>query len=217
MRLAIILLIATFAFPLRAVDVAPVQKRDTPIVIKHEAGQTINAVFVDSVGAWKFLPDSHFMRGETQTVMAGPPGQYLITAGDSSIVQIIEEGQPDPPKPKPRPKPKPDPNPEPEPDPQPDGIRAEWLVFLEEQEERAQNPAKAQVITDAGFRQTLADIGLKVRVYDDDQEVAKPFLRVAGTERPVMILVGDDGKTRVFAVPESIAQAEQLIRGAIIR
>ena len=206
-----------------AVEVEPIQKRDTPIVITHGEGETVNAVFVTPGGAWEFLADNHFRRGDTETIMAGPPGQYLVTTGDSSIINVIEEGRPDP---DPQPRPDPTPDPQPEPDPQPDPpdpepgpapILAKWLVFLEEQSERANNPQQTAVITSLALRESLIDRGIKVRVYDDDQPAAQPFAKVAGTDRPAMILIEDSKNFRVFDVPDSVAAVEQIVMENTLR
>lgn len=219
MRGTVLAVLVGLCSVLHAVEVEPVNKRDTPIVIGHEAGQKINAIFVDSDGSWRTLPDEHFRRGNTETIFSGPPGQYLITAGDSEIVKIVEDGKPEPkphPEPKPDPEPGPDPAPEP-PEPGPGPILATWVVWLEEQQEGGGNPDATDVMDDAGFRQSLDDKGIKVRVYDDDQPEARSFVRVAGDIRPAMILVESPTAYRVFPAPKTVEEAERIIRETVVR
>lgn len=199
-----------------AVDASTVVKRDQPIVVDHESGQTINAIFgavEGGVFVWKFLPEQHFIRGDVKTYFAAPPGEYIIVVGDSKVIKVIEEGTPDP-QPDPRPRPEPDPKP----DPSPDGIRAEWVLFIEENTDRSKHPEASNTMRDKELVQTLAEIGLKYRVYDDDDPAAKGFLRLIGDTRPAMIILGvNPSDYRVFPAPKSVEEAERTIRGAIIR
>lgn len=211
----LIVAVCTAAF---AVDTPTVVKRDQPVVIEHEVGQTINAIFGAVEGGsftWKFLPEQHYIRTETKTYFAAPPGEYIIVVGNTQVIKIIEEGAPDP---RPHPQPDPKPDPEPDPDPQPDGIRAEWVLFIEEVSDRSKHPEASNTIRDADLVETIAEIGLKYRVYDDDDPAAKGFLRLIGDIRPAMIILGKDpSQYRVFPAPKSVEEAEKTIRGAIVR
>ena len=221
MRFVALLLIAIAGACAQAVDVAPVQKRDRPIVIKHESGETVNAIYGRVQAGkvvWEFLPDDHFHRGDTQTVMAGPIGEYIITTGDSAIVKVIEDGRPHPePIPDPEPSPEPDP-PDPKPDPPgPNPIKASWVIWVEEQEHRGQFPSETKVMLDLDKRAELNDRGLKVRIFDEDQPLGKPFASAAGDVRPAMILLEDDKNFRVFKAPRTVEELEKIIRGNVIR
>ena len=208
------------------IDVDTIQKRDRPFAISHDAGVVVQAIYVDSSGRWSYLADDHFIREDEKTYMAAPVGEYLITTGQAKIINVIDDGNPDPkPKPDPKPEPeppgpKPDPQPDPEPEPQPDVIRAEWVVFIEEIEDRTKYIEQSQMIRDAELWQFVQDLGIKIRVYDDDQPAAVPFVKVMqqeGVTGPAMILVEDASRYRVFPAPKTLVEAKQTIRGAIIR
>lgn len=197
-----------------AVDVPNVVKRDKPIAIDHEAGEKINAIFgavENGVFVWRYLPDDHFIREELRTFFAAPPGEYIVVIGESQIIKVIEEGRPEP-------RPDPKPKPEPEPMPPPDGIRAEWLIWIEETEERTKHANQTFTMSDAGLMETISEIGLKKRVYDKDQPEAKEFIKLIDKPLPALIILGEDPRNyRVFDAPETPEDAEKLIRGAIIR
>lgn len=202
------------------IDVDTIQKRDRPFVITHDAGVAIQAIYVDSSGDWAYLADDHFIREESRTYMAAPVGEYLVTSGDAKIIKVIDEGNPNPdPKPKPEPEPEP-PKPDPKPDPEPDGIRAEWAVWIEEIEDRTKHIDESQVMRDAETWEFVQSLGIKIRIYDDDQPIAAPFVKVmqqSGVQTPALILVESDKVYRVFPAPKTFADAEKTIRGAIIR
>jgi len=198
------------------IDVDTIQKRDRPFAISHDAGVVVQAIYVDSSGRWSYLADDHFIREDEKTYMAAPVGEYLITTGQAKIVKVIDEGQPDP-KPEPEPEP---PKPDPKPDPPPDGIRAEWAVWIEEIEDRTKHLEESQVMRDAETWEFVQSLGIKIRIYDDDQPIAAPFVKVmqqSGVQTPALILVESDKVYRVFPAPKTFADAEKTIRGAIIR
>jgi len=198
------------------IDVDTIQKRDRPFAISHDAGVVVQAIYVDSSGRWSYLADDHFIREDEKTYMAAPAGEYLITTGQAKIVKVIDEGQPDP-KPEPEPEP---PKPDPKPDPEPDGIRAEWAVWIEEIEDRTKHIDESQVMRDAETWEFVQSLGIKIRIYDDDQPIAAPFVKVmqqSGVQTPALILVESDKVYRVFPAPKTFADAEKTIRGAIIR
>jgi len=198
------------------IDVDTIQKRDRPFAISHDAGVVVQAIYVDSSGRWSYLADHHFIREDEKTYMAAPAGEYLITTGQAKIVKVIDEGQPDP-KPEPEPEP---PKPDPKPDPEPDGIRAEWAVWIEEIEDRTKHIDESQVMRDAETWEFVQSLGIKIRIYDDDQPIAAPFVKVmqqSGVQTPALILVESEQVYRVFPAPKSFAEVEKTIRGAIIR
>ena len=198
------------------IDVDTIQKRDRPFAISHDAGVVVQAIYVDSSGRWSYLADDHFIREDEKTYMAAPAGEYLITTGQAKIVKVIDEGQPDP-KPEPEPEP---PKPDPKPDPEPDGIRAEWAVWIEEIEDRTKHIDESQVMRDAETWEFVQSLGIKIRIYDDDQPIAAPFVKVmqqSGVQTPALILVESEQVYRVFPAPKSFAEVEKTIRGAIIR
>jgi hypothetical protein len=200
------------------IDVDTIQKRDRPFAISHDAGVIVQAIYVDSSGRWSYLADDHFIREDEKTYMAAPVGEYLITAGQAKIIKVIDDGNPDP-KPKPEPEPEP-PKPDPKPDPEPDGIRAEWAVWIEEIEDRTKHIDESQVMRDAETWEFVQSLGIKIRIYDDDQPIAAPFVKVmqqSGVQTPALILVESDKVYRVFPAPKTFADAEKTIRGAIIR
>lgn len=108
----------------------------------------------------------------------------------------------------------------PNPFPQPDGEQfvAEWVLWIEEIEDRTKYPEQTQAMQSSEMDSLIAEIGLKKRVYDDDQSEASAFLSIAGDTRPAMIVLGKDpSQYKVFPAPSSVEEAETLIRGAIVR
>lgn len=221
-RLIVVFLTLGFSSLATAIDVSPINKRDQPVVITHDPGETVNAIYISGEGEWKFLPESHFTRLDGTTVMAGPPGQYLLTTGGSTIIKIVDEDGPRPspnpgPKPDPKPNPGPDP-PDPEPEPGPAPFLATWAIWIEEQEERGQHERSVSVMTDPDVRADLIERGIQPRIYDKDQDTAKPFAKIAGDVRPALILMTADAKqTRVFPAPKSKDELETIIRENVIR
>lgn len=195
-------------------------RRDQPVKINHPAGATVQAIYVTRSGDWAFLPERHFVRSEKFTILAAPPSTYLVTTGDSTILKIVEDGEPNPqpgpePEPEPKPDPKPDPSPGPEPGPAP--VVAEWAVWIEEQQERAKHVDETAVMTDAAVRRDLEDRGLKVRIYDDDQPEAEPLVSQTKGVRPAFLLLDVSGKTRCFPAPKSREALEKIIRENVVR
>lgn len=205
-----------------ALNLPAIIKRDRPVVVEHSPGVKISAIFgavEHGSFVWKMLPEEHFFRGETKTFFAAPPGEYIVITGDSKIVKVVEEGSPAPgPKPNPEPKPEPEPEPKPEPEPEPNAIQAEWVIWIEEVQDRAQFIEQTSAMLSPETKSRLQSMGLKVRVYDDDQPEAKGFLKWIGDKRPALIILGKDPKEfRVFDAPKSVADAEALVRKAILR
>lgn len=196
------------------VSAPSVAKRDTPVRINHPAGAKVQAIYAVVNGAsttWTYLPDDHFERNETYTVFAAPPGDYLITTGDSTILRIVEEGNPRPePKPEP-PKPEPKPEPEPEPKPEPE-LDIDWAVWVYEQAEAINQIGQTSTRMSSQTRQFLSSRGIQMAAYDDDQEAAKPFLSsVKGL--PSLILLQDEKNYRVYPAPESVDELKKIILG----
>lgn len=181
------------------VDVASPAKRDQPIVITHDAGEVIQAIFgIYSNGnvEWSTLPDVHFARGETQTIMVAPPGDYVIVTGERTTVRVIEEGTPGPtPKPTPGPAPiPPGPDPEPEPGPNPivDGVV--WALIFEEVSDRNKHPEFSKLMTSGYLADLEARDDFEFRPYDIDSANGKN--RAAyhrGVDLPALVLVKADG------------------------
>lgn len=211
------------------VVVDAIQKRDRPFVIDHESGETIQAVFVNSSGDWSYLPDEHFIREDSRTFMAAPRGRYLIVTNRAKIIEIIDEGSPDPkpdpkpePRPEPRPEPDPDPKPEPEPGPDPDDqkIRASWIVFVEENDDRANHQMESNTMRDSELWDLFDDLGVSWRIYDKDQAKAGKYLDSAkqrGVSLPAMFIIQDEKNYKVLKAPMSVPEAEKLIRENITR
>jgi len=229
MRSAVIwlLLLCGGAFGQGLVDAPSISKRDQPIKINHPEGAKIQAIYADVVGGevqWSFLPEDHFIRSETQTIFAAPPGDYLVTAGDSTILKVVEEGNPRPkPDPKPDPPdPRPDPEPDPDPEPSPDQLRVNWAIWVEEISERINHPEATDTMLAAtndgsDVNESLTDRGIKVRAYDDDQQEAGPFLSITANRRPSLVLMETADRFLVFDAPKSPEELETLIRRHAIR
>jgi len=209
--------IASLADGQDTLSVESTQQRDTPFKINHPEGAKVKAIFatvVDGGIKWSYLPDSHFIRQSTVTYMAAPPGEYLITAGGSEIVKVIEEGQPNPQPVPPRPEPEPQPKPEPEPDPepQPDRLKIDWAVWVEESADRFANNAETQVMYDTKLWRWLAEKKIKRFVYDDEMAGSEPWLKFAGNIRPALILYQTEPQKHLtFPAPKTLDEAKALI------
>lgn len=197
-----------------SIKVDPIHKRDRPIVIEHDAGEVVSALFVSESGEWQTLPDDHFVRGETRTILVGPVGQYLLTTGGSTIIKVVDEGRPEP-QPKPDPKPGPDPQPNPQPDPEPDpepepdppipALDVKWAVWVYEQSEAINEIPQTNVRLSAETREYLQGRGIKFAAYDDDQQAARarPYKQAAGM-LPALVLMESATKFKAFPAPQSL-------------
>lgn len=210
-----ILCIACLANGQDTLSVASVQRRDTPFKINHPEGVEVKAIFAevkDGEIVWAYLPDSHFIRSDSVTYMAAPPGEYLITVGGSEIVKVIEEGQPNPQPVPPRPDPKPEPKPQPEPEPEPDKLSIDWAVWVEESADRFENNAETRTMYDTSLWRWLAEKKINRFVYDDEMAGSKPWLEFAGDIRPALILYQrEPQKHLAFPAPKSVEAAKALI------
>jgi hypothetical protein len=192
------------------VSVGPLQKRDTPVVIEHKAGDVVNAVFVDADGQWKFLADKHFERSESRTIFAAPPGQYLLTTGDSKIVQIVEESQPHP-KPSPDPPGPNPPNPDPNPAPSP-GLKINWAVWVYEQTDSVDQIEQTNVRQSIETRNYLAARGIRLAAYDDEQDAARAEqFRSVLSKLPGIVLVQDAANFRAFEAPKTLDELKKIV------
>jgi hypothetical protein len=217
--IAFCLLLAGTAVSQDSVSAPSVAKRDKPIKINHPSGAKVQAIYArteSGVVVWSFLADEHFERADTYTVFAAPPGDYLITTGDSTILKIVEEGGPQP-KPNPRPEPGPDPpKPEPEPEPKPaPKIKINWAVWIYEQTDAVDQLDQTNVRQSIETRQYLESQGIKLAAYDDDQDAAKagPFREVAD-KLPALVLMQDASKFSVHEAPSSLHELKELIAEA---
>lgn len=197
------------------VSTPPVAKRDQPVRINHPPGIKIQAIYADlasGVVTWSYLSEDHFQRADTYTVFAAPPGDYLVTTGDSTILKIIEEGGPRPvPTPGP-PKPNPQPSPSPYPSPQPK-MKVSWAVWVYEQVDAAGQVSQTNTRLSVLTRQFLDLRGIKFAAYDDDQESAKaePFRKVASS-LPALILLDESGKSVSYPAPKSVDELKSIIK-----
>jgi hypothetical protein len=194
-----------------------VVKRDRPLKINHPAGTKIQAIFANAergVVSWVYLSEDHFDRSSTFTIFVAPPGEYLITTGESTIVKVIEEGIPGP-KPTPSPPdPKPDPDPNPTPSPQPSPkLKLEWAVWIYEQADAINQVPETNTRLSIETRRFLESRGIKLVAYDDDQEAAKakPFLAAAG-DLPSLLLMQDSTKYVVRKAPKSLDELKAMIK-----
>ena len=190
-----------------------ISPRDRPVKINHPAGATIQAIYVADNGKWAFLAEPHFIRHDEFTIFAAPANTYLVTTGDSTILKIVDDGDPEPDPPDP----KPEPEPEPEPGPQP--IVAKWAIWIEEQSERAKHVEQTRVATQAKTRGDLIGRGIQPRIYDDDQQAAQPFLPLTdGRPLPVLVLYDEVAKEhRSFPAPKTKEELERIIRENVVR
>lgn len=214
LRSLLFLAVASIAASCLAIEVDGIQKEHRPIVVTHEPGEIINVLFWQPEGP-VLLDDSHFVRGDTQTVWTAPVGTYAVVRAGSSVVVITSDGtpRPTPPVPPNPPGPKPPDPPEP-PEPDTETIVTRWIVIVEELNERHLSPAKTAVITAVNFWQQL---GFKFRLYDKDQPVAEPYAKIAGDNLPAIILMADDGSYITGPLPDTLEATESFIRSHTLR
>lgn len=200
------------------VEAPSIGKRDQPIKINHPSGAKVQAIFANvSSGnvVWSYLSEDHFERSETYTVFAAPPGDYLITTGDSTILRIVEEGGPNPqPKPNPEPGP-PDPQPEPEPNPEPapgPKLKVNWAVWIYEQGDTIDQIPQTNTRLSIETQRYLDSRGIRKAAYDDEQNEAKPFMKVSES-LPSLVLVQETGKFVAFPAPASVDELKKMIEG----
>lgn len=197
-----------------------ISKVHRPLVIEHETGAKVQAIFAKVVSGavvWESLADEHFVRRDSETIMVAPVGEYVITTGDSKIVRIVSDGTPGPGPPDPQPKPEPKPEPNPQPEPSPDKLNIKWVIWLEEQSDRSAHTDETQTMLDPELWSTIKDMGAQIRLYDDDQPNAAPFKKIAADKLPAMILMEAEDRYLVFPAPKSSDEAEALIRRHAVR
>ena len=200
------------------ISVPAVNKRDRPIVIEHGAGETVQAVFgtvVNGAMVWQTLSDDHFSRGESQTIMVAPPGDYVVTTGDSQIIKVVEDGQP---KPKPNPGPSPDPSPDPEPVPPTptpivDGLV--WVMVFEQTSDRSKLPDFAELMASGYLADLDAKTDFEFQGYDIDSDGAKKRRTWwQGKELPVAVLTSESGEVLAAEHIESESDLRSVIKEA---
>lgn len=204
------------------VDAPAVGKRDRPIRINHPENAKVQAIFANTEGGvvkWSFLPEEHFERTPTFTIFVAPPGDFLITTGDSTILRIVEQLQPGPqPRPEPRPEPTPEP-PRPQPDPQPapgpQPGKLTWAVWVYEQADAVNEVAQTNTRLSVETRRYLESKGIRMIAYDDDQEAAKakPF-RDAAKTLPAIVLMQDEKTYAAYPAPKTLDELKQLVKEA---
>lgn len=96
-------------------------------------------------------------------------------------------------------------------------IHAEYLIWIEEQADRGRFPRELAIATDVAIRAEMADQGLRVRIYDDDQNDVQRFVGYAGNIRPALIVYQDADNHRVFPAPKTKAELEKIVRENVIR
>ena len=222
MRTVLLILLAVLSLPVAAVEVEGIHKEHRPITVKHNADDVIAVLFWRDGMAMQ-LGEDHFDREvEGRTVFVAPPGNYIVTIRGSQVIVVTPDNDSIGPEPNPGPIPGPQPpgpnppGPDPAPGPNPP-ILAKHLVFLEERQDRALNEKKTAVITSVSLKAQMADRGIRITTYDDDELEAAPFAKLT-QDRPAMFLMNKDGKEfRIFPVPETIEGVEKIVRENTIR
>ena len=216
LRSLLFITIASVAVSVPAIEVDGIQREHRPIVVTHEPGEIVNVLFWRPEGP-VLLDDSHFVRGDTQTVWTAPVGIYAVVRAGSSVVVITADGTPGPKPPVPPDPPGPPdpPPPVPPPDPPPtDTIITSWIVVIEELNDRHLSPEKTAIITDLQFWNSL---GFKFRRYDKDQAAAAPFNQIVGSSLPAIILLDDQGKYIKAELPSTREETEAFVRRHTLR
>jgi len=102
------------------------------------------------------------------------------------------------------------PGPQPGPEPAP-VIDAAMVVVIEETESRQHDPARAAVLSDLRFWQSLKQRGLEWRILDDDDQSAidAGYVAAAGEIRPALLVLVPDGDgvrvAKVVRLPDTTA------------
>ena len=193
------------------VEAPAIAKRDRPVKINHPAGAKVQAIYANVVAgsvSWTYLSEDHFERFDSYTIFAAPPGDYLITAGESTLLKVVGEGEvnprPDPQPPKPEPKPSPTPKPDPK-------FKVAWAVWVYEQADAINQIPQTNTRLSIETRKLLESRGIKMAAYDDELEAAKPFVSVT-KELPSLILSQDANNYRVFSAPKSVEDLKAILK-----
>jgi hypothetical protein len=201
----------------QGVDVPSVGKRDRPIVIGHDEGVTVSAIFARIVNdqvVWNTLPDEHFVRREKETILVAPAGEYIVTTGESEIIKVVEEGTPDP---DPRPEPKPDPRPEPDPpEPEPEPVEGlVWVMVFEQTTDRADNIEFAKLMTSEYWDELDDKPDFEAVSYDiDSKDIGTRSKWLEGEELPLVVICREDGEVLGKQTVKSQADLERAIKEA---
>lgn len=197
----------TFAQPAESkVDAPSIGKRDQPIRINHPAGAKVQAIYVAG-GVWSYLAEGHFQRFDTHTVFAAPPGDYLITTGDSRILKVVDGGGPQP-NPPPGPGPEPPPGPEPKPEPK---LKVKWAVWVYQQEDAAKQIEQTNTRLSIETRNYLTSRKIRMSAYDADQAAAKAFKAVSAS-LPSVVFVEDSHKYEVREAPATLEELKAMVK-----
>lgn len=191
------------------ITVPSIVKVDRPFVVEHAEGAEVQAIFaVAGRGGivWQSLGDEHFIRRETETIIAAPAGDYLITTGESQIVKIVDEAKPEPgPQPEPVP-------PTPDPEPQPlDGLV--WVMIFEQTTDRTKYPDFAELMVSGYWADLDAKDDFEAVSYDiDSPGAAKRKQYWQGQELPVAVLSDESGTIIGKRTVRSIADLRTAIK-----
>lgn len=198
-----------------SISVPSIVKTDRPFVVEHASGADVQAIFAvagaDGI-TWQSLADEHFIRRDTETIIAAPAGDYLITTGESQIVKIVGDAKPQPrPDPVP-PTPGPEPDPQPEPEPQPvDGLV--WVMIFEQTTDRVKNPDFAGLMASGYWADLDAREDFEAVSYDiDSPGAAKRSQYWSGESLPVAVFATDQGKVLGKRPVRSIADLRLAIK-----
>lgn len=197
-------------------SVEPIQEEHVPFEIQHPEGADIKALYAKVEKgriAWKTLPEKHYKRYVTYTVMSAPPGDYLITIGGSKLIKVTgkEQGDQDfddfdddPP----------DPKPDPKPEPIPDGeFDVAWAVWVYEKDNLANTVSEAIVMKDMRTEQYLDGRQIQRRIYEKDQQASGRYMSLVD-KLPALILISRDGKAnKSFPAPTSVESMKKLVEG----
>lgn len=110
----------------------------------------------------------------------------------------------------------PGPTPDPEPSPAP-VIDAALVVVIEESDSRQHDPARAAVLSDLQFWQSLEQRGIDWRILDDDDQSAidAGYVAAAGEIRPALLVLVPDGDgvrvAKAVRLPDTTAGVQAAI------
>lgn len=108
----------------------------------------------------------------------------------------------------PGPNPDPGPGPNPDPDPKPGGPY--WIIILEETGQRTADTGV--ILADKAFWKSVTADGSELRVYDDDEPKAAPFVAITDA-RPALIVTTKNGTVvAVKPLPKTTAEIKEILK-----
>lgn len=201
----------------RFLAVDNIQEEHVPFQIDHPDDAIIKALYAkveNGKVSWKTLPDKHFKRYKSYSVMSAPPGDYLITIGGSELVRIVgkeqddqdfededfdnEDDQ--------------DLKPEPNPDPEPEPVKVKYAVWIYENQDSHLHPKETQLMKSKEVKDYLNSIGIQNFQWDKDQQAAQKYKTVV-KRYPSLVLINQEGnRYKTVDAPKTLEELKNTIK-----